>query len=315
MPQERLKREYKAANKTREGYIDESDDEDPDPKKSKQEKAMRKLIREKEGNDAYDSDDDRNPYASSVSDVQFILALVTITLLSLWLNGTVWGDISLSFSAVCSPFDLTRLQEEEEEEEEQPPPPPPTDPTIPIQPKAEPQEISLSQTGRLPSSMSQPVNGSRATSPVAGQSMGGHSVVAKRATSPKPPKLRALTPTRAGSPLASPPNSPTANGGRAASPLYTATNGSQKKRKAADDPSNGVGQKAKKRKTITAQELTAQMVIDWVKSNPGSKTQDCIKYFLSFVKGDGVKDRFTQLVKEVASLKDGVLVLKAAYAG
>jgi transcription initiation factor TFIIF subunit alpha len=68
VPQERLKREYKTANKTREGYIDESDDEDPDPKKSKQEKAMRKLIREKEGNDVYDSDEERNPYASSVSD-------------------------------------------------------------------------------------------------------------------------------------------------------------------------------------------------------------------------------------------------------
>lgn len=33
---------------------------------SKQAKAMQKLIRNREGNDAYDSDDEKNPYASSV---------------------------------------------------------------------------------------------------------------------------------------------------------------------------------------------------------------------------------------------------------
>ena len=34
---------------------------------SKQEKAMQKLIRNREGNDAYESDEEENPYASSVS--------------------------------------------------------------------------------------------------------------------------------------------------------------------------------------------------------------------------------------------------------
>jgi len=34
---------------------------------SKQAKAMQKLIRNREGNDAYESDDNKNPYASSVS--------------------------------------------------------------------------------------------------------------------------------------------------------------------------------------------------------------------------------------------------------
>lgn len=34
---------------------------------SKQAKAMQKLIRNREGNDAYDSEEEENPYASSVS--------------------------------------------------------------------------------------------------------------------------------------------------------------------------------------------------------------------------------------------------------
>jgi transcription initiation factor TFIIF subunit alpha len=61
-----LKREYKTANKQREGGIDESDEEEL-PGMSKQAKAMQKLIRNREGNDAYDSDEEENPYASSVS--------------------------------------------------------------------------------------------------------------------------------------------------------------------------------------------------------------------------------------------------------
>lgn len=63
--QERLKKEYKTANKQRDGHIDESDEEDT-PGKTKQEKAMQKLIRNREGNNAYDSDEEKNPYASSV---------------------------------------------------------------------------------------------------------------------------------------------------------------------------------------------------------------------------------------------------------
>lgn len=34
---------------------------------SKQAKAMQKLIRNREGNEAYDSDEEENPYASSAS--------------------------------------------------------------------------------------------------------------------------------------------------------------------------------------------------------------------------------------------------------
>lgn len=45
--------------------MDESDEEDEE-ELTKDGKAMKKLIRNLEKNTAYDSDDERNPYASSV---------------------------------------------------------------------------------------------------------------------------------------------------------------------------------------------------------------------------------------------------------
>ena len=48
--------------------MDDSDDED-DEELTKDGKAMKKLIRNLEKNTAYDSDDERNPYASSVSSI------------------------------------------------------------------------------------------------------------------------------------------------------------------------------------------------------------------------------------------------------
>lgn len=67
--QERLKREYKLANKQREGYIDESDEEEDESQLSKDGKSLKKLMRKLEKNVAYESDEERNPYASSVSSV------------------------------------------------------------------------------------------------------------------------------------------------------------------------------------------------------------------------------------------------------
>ena len=63
---ERLKKEYKHANKQREGYVDDSEDEDEE-ELTRDGKSMKKLIRKMEKNAAYDSDDEGNPYASSVS--------------------------------------------------------------------------------------------------------------------------------------------------------------------------------------------------------------------------------------------------------
>jgi len=65
--QERLKKEYKSANKQRDTGVDESDEEIEAPTTSKQAKAMQKLIRNREDNEAYESDEEKNPYATSVS--------------------------------------------------------------------------------------------------------------------------------------------------------------------------------------------------------------------------------------------------------
>ena len=79
--QERLKREYKTANKTREGYIDESDDDDDLAELTKEGKDMRKLMKKLEKNTAYDdSDDEKNPYASSVRVCELtVIALLIIS--------------------------------------------------------------------------------------------------------------------------------------------------------------------------------------------------------------------------------------------
>lgn len=63
--QERLKREQMAANKTREGYED-ADEEDDQPGLSKDGKRFKKMLRNRDDNEAYDSEEEENPYASSV---------------------------------------------------------------------------------------------------------------------------------------------------------------------------------------------------------------------------------------------------------
>ncbi|KAF8195889.1 hypothetical protein K438DRAFT_1760754 [Mycena galopus ATCC 62051] len=256
--EERLKKEYKTANKQRDGHIDESDDEDM-PGMTKQAKAMQKMIRTREGNDAYDSDEDNNPYASTASS--------------------------------------------------------PTPGTQTPQPAARPQAGGSKA-------------GSRATSPALSPGLGGHSVVAKRATSPKGPKQKTNGASRANSPLGSRATSPVANS-RATSPIANGTvNGTQKKRKATDEyaagspsPTSPNGQnappKAKKRKAnaiVPAGELEDVMVIEWLKTNTAT-TRECIQYFKPYLTSDATKSKFTALIKEVAQLQNGVVVLREAYGG
>ena len=66
--QERLKREYKTANKLREGYIDESEEEDDDETKlTGAGKNLQKTLKKLEKGGGYeDSDEEKNPYASEV---------------------------------------------------------------------------------------------------------------------------------------------------------------------------------------------------------------------------------------------------------
>ncbi|KAG6814181.1 hypothetical protein H0H92_000858 [Tricholoma furcatifolium] len=282
--EERLKREYKAANKQREAGVDESDDEEPLPGMSKQAKAMQKLIRNREGNDAYDSDEEENPYASSA-------------------------------------------QEEEE-------PVVPTGPAVQPQPQ-QAESRSSSQPPKPGTGTPRPPDtNSRAGSP-ASPSLGGHSVVAKRATSPKPPKPKHMNANGGNSPLASRATSPVASNSRAASPVGTGP-GSRagsptaskpnNKRKAVDEPvnstptANGVNgaqmPKPKKRKATgvtpidVAPEQLRVMLIEWLGTTTNATTRECIHHFTPYLTDADKKTQFSGLVRDVAQLKGGVLVLR-----
>ncbi|KAJ7781238.1 transcription initiation factor [Mycena metata] len=277
--EERLKKEYKSANKQRDGHIDESDDEDM-PGMSKQAKAMQKLIRNREGNDAYDSDDEKNPYASS-----------------------------------------------EEEEEEAPPEPVVLQPPVPPQPPADSRGGSQAPGPQAPIPPARPQAGgskvgSRATSPVASPGLGGHSVVAKRATSPKAHKQKSNGASRGNSPLASRATSPVTNS-RATSPVAGGAAGPTMSMHAGS-PSptspNGAPPKAKKRKAhnggvVPVGELEDKMVIEWLRNTPNATTRDCIQHFQPYLTDEAKKSKFTALIKEVAQLKGGVVVLRSAYSG
>ncbi|KAH8118694.1 hypothetical protein DFH11DRAFT_1503243 [Phellopilus nigrolimitatus] len=331
--EERLKREYRNANKTRESYIDESEEEDDIDNLTGAGKDMKKLVRKIEKNAAYDSDEDKNPYASS-----------------------------------------------EEEEEEEAPEPTPTGPAVQVQSnmRSTSQAQASPKPGDRPPSKASSRTGSPAPlsvgvkvksegtplsvppqSPILG--MGGHSVVAKRATSPKAPKLKNQSGSRATSPLAGgagsragspnpPPASPVAS--RAGSPPAPGSTPGSKKRKAEDGAAgappvsggsmSGAQPKPKKRKPTNAgaagapaapgaaagagasaggpppptvapdTELTAELLVSWMRAKPGTTTRECIRYFQPCLT-DEKKKVFTRLVKEVANMKDGVLMLKQQY--
>jgi transcription initiation factor TFIIF subunit alpha len=60
-------------------------------------------------------------------------------------------------------------------------------------------------------------------------------------------------------------------------------------------------------------ELEDQMVIEWLRNAPNASTRDCIQHFTPYLTDEAKKSKFTALVKEVAQLKGGVLVLRNAY--
>ncbi|KIK91061.1 hypothetical protein PAXRUDRAFT_831152 [Paxillus rubicundulus Ve08.2h10] len=286
--EERLKREYKLANKQREGFIDESDEDEDESQLSKDGKSLKKLMRKLEKNGAYESDEERNPYASS-----------------------------------------------DENEEEEEPPLVSNEPAI----QQQPQQVKSRSTSQQPtqkpsqSSANSPTSGStvgsRAVSPAPTPGMGGHSVVAKRATSPKAPKPKSANVSRGNSPLNVVPGagsratSPTAGGSKGLG--GSLPNGSLKatnKRKAEEvaAPAGGVNgagaPKPKKRKPMQTGpppegELEERMLIEWLQNTPNATTRDCIQHFTPYLTSEAKKAKFTAMVKEVAQLKGGVLVLKS----
>jgi transcription initiation factor TFIIF subunit alpha len=178
--------------------------------------------------------------------------------------------------------------------------------------------------------------GSRAVSPnPPGVPPNGHSLVAKRATSPRPPKPKisgSINNSRASSPLAQDAraNSPTSPrpATNATSPGGANKNVNGKRRAEDGTDANGNNGAAngdqprppKKRKVASAVdaqgnpiELTEQMVIDWLRTTENATTHDCITYFKPFHRDKAAKENFTKLIKEVASLKGGVLTLRSQY--
>ena len=172
-----------------------------------------------------------------------------------------------------------------------------------------------------------PASGSRPASPTLSPGHGGHSVVAKRATSPKMPKPKTAITSRGNSPLSSQ-MSPLA-GSRATSPATTdMPNGTQKpvlKRKADDSGGENVGtainavsdqHRPKKRKApatdVTPIEVSSEelerLLVEWLKNTTGATTKDCIKHFGPYIAEK--RPEFASMVRKVAQLKNGVLICK-----
>lgn len=226
-------------------------------------------------------------------------------------------------------------QDENEEEEE--PPVASNEPVVQPQPKQAKSRPASQQPSPKPT-VGSAANGSdvasRAVSPAPTSGMGGHSVVAKRATSPKAPKPNV---SRGNSPLSGPPGTSSRaaspSGSRATSPVAGVSKGvsgtpSTNKRKAPEDSgtassaaaSNGTAPpKPKKRKPLPPGpidgELEERMLIEWLQSTPNASTRDCIQHFTPYLTSEAKKTRFTAMVKEVAQLKGGVLILKSALRG
>ena len=120
------------------------------------------------------------------------------------------------------------------------------------------------------------------------------------------------------------PGTPTPSGGAAAS--SGAQQPKPKKRKPvapgtpiksepdAQQPSAAAAAAASARPQISpGTELSTAQLVSWLRMSPGATTRECIHYFQPALTDDAKKAKFTALVKEVASLKGGVLALKAHY--
>ncbi|KAF8621612.1 hypothetical protein AX15_007632 [Amanita polypyramis BW_CC] len=281
--EERLKREYKTANKQRDTGVVESDEEEEIPTMSKQAKAMQRLIRNREGNEVYESDEEKNPYVSSE-------------------------------------------EEEEQEQEEEattntPASKPPT-----TQPSSQPDSRAGSQTPKPGASRpSGPSTESRATSPVPSPNHGGHLVVAKRATGDKILKPNIGHGNSPGGSRATSPVGSSRGISPAAQSSGIRADGQKLKRKAEElpnglqspgTPGTAAPPKPKKRKAQAAVPSAMSTVelknllVEWLKNTPDATTRECIHHFSPYLTDHEKKTELINLVKEVAQLKNGMLVLR-----
>lgn len=151
--------------------------------------------------------------------------------------------------------------------------------------------------------------------------LGGHSLVAKRAAGDKVSKpniSRGNSPagSRATSPV-SQASSPTASG--------QVTSGQKLKRKAEELPNGppvpgatgpATAPRPKKRKaqpavpsTMSTAELKG-LLVEWLKNTPEATTRECIHHFSPYLTDQERKAELIGLVKEVAQLKNGMLILR-----
>lgn len=92
----------------------------------------------------------------------------------------------------------------------------------------------------------------------------------------------------------------------------SATKPLSQKRKAEETEAVNGGGAPKKRKKVDG-ELEDSMVIDWLRNTPKASTRDCIQNFTPYLTDETKKVKFTSLIKEIAQLKAGVLVLRNQY--
>jgi transcription initiation factor TFIIF subunit alpha len=76
--------------------------------------------------------------------------------------------------------------------------------------------------------------------------------------------------------------------------------------------------KPKKRREVVpiTQEEMQVLLIEWLKTSTREKTttRECIQHFTPYLTDQAKKAEFSKLVREVAMLKDGFLVLRASAA-
>ena len=86
------------------------------------------------------------------------------------------------------------------------------------------------------------------------------------------------------------------------------------KRKAEDGAGANVAKKKRKPEALqNGGELDESMLVNWLKLTPNATTQDCIAHFRPYLTTSEKKQHFTTMVKAIAQLKNGVLVLRNSY--
>jgi transcription initiation factor TFIIF subunit alpha len=78
-------------------------------------------------------------------------------------------------------------------------------------------------------------------------------------------------------------------------------------------------QKKKKMQAVAPVQVSASelknLLVEWLRNTPNASTRDCIHHFTPYLTDQEKKTEFSSLVREVAQLKGGVLVLRPKSLG